>query len=211
MSFALFTLVALVMGAFVFLSYLVGSKAGVLSTPRALLVAGGLALLGVLGFWIPGMLDLMLVLDVLLLLLIWLDAEVGGSRKVTVSREPLPALSVGHTGQVTYRWINASPRPARLRVREVRPDLLGATQPARAFVVPARGSIREELPVSALRRGRETAGAFVIDSVGPLGLGRRRYSVQLPWDVIVYPPMVSMRSARYSAGPTPLSATAPAM
>lgn len=193
MSFQTFTLVAAVIAAFAFLWYLVGSGAGILWTSRALAVGGGLALLGVLGYWVPAMLDIMLVLDVLLLLLIWIDAEVGGSRKITVSREPLPALSVGHTGQVSYRWLNASSRAARLRVREVRPDLLGATQPPRALVVPARGRIREELPVVALRRGRETAGAFVIDSIGPLGLGRRRYSVQLPWDVIVYPPMVSMR------------------
>ncbi len=44
-----------------------------------------------------------------------------------------------------------------------------------------------------LRRGREESGGFVVDSFGPLGLGRRRARVELPWEVIVYPPLVSMR------------------
>jgi len=45
------------------------------------------------------------------------------------------------------------------------------------------------------RRGRETGGAggFVLDSIGPLGLGRHRVRVRLPWDVVVYPPLVSVR------------------
>jgi uncharacterized protein (DUF58 family) len=32
-----------------------------------------------------------------------------------------------------------------------------------------------------------------VDSVGPLGLGRRRARIDLPWEVIVYPPLVSIR------------------
>jgi uncharacterized protein (DUF58 family) len=44
-----------------------------------------------------------------------------------------------------------------------------------------------------LRRGREAGGGFFIDSVGPLGLGRRRLQLSLPWEVVVYPPMVSVR------------------
>ena len=43
------------------------------------------------------------------------------------------------------------------------------------------------------RRGREAAGSFVIDSVGPLGLGVRRGWIDLPWSIVVYPPLVSMR------------------
>jgi len=78
-------------------------------------------------------------------------------------------------------------------VREVRPDLLGGTQPPRDLRLSGRGALRERLPVVPVRRGRETAGSFVVDSTGPLGLGRRRASVSLPWPVIVYPPLVPMR------------------
>src|SRR5439155_11834548 len=110
-------------------------------------------------------------------------------------REPLPALSVGHTGEVIYRWTNPAPRRARLQVREVLPEILGGTHPPRTVGIAPRSATREHVPVVPLRRGRETGGAggFVVDSMGPLGLGRHRARLPLPWDVVVYPPLVSVR------------------
>jgi uncharacterized protein (DUF58 family) len=107
----------------------------------------------------------------------------------------LPALSVGHNGEVTYRWTNGSGRRARLQVREVRPDILGGPQPPRAITIEPLSATRETVAVVPLRRGRERrhAGGFVVDSFGPLGLGRHRRRVPLPWDVVVYPPLVSVR------------------
>ena len=182
-----------VIAAFIGLWYALGTVAGILWTPRALLTAGILAVLGVAGFWTPWGLDAMLLADVLLIVLIWLDATLA--QTVVVNREPLPALSVGHTGEVVYRWTNPSSRPAHLNVREVRPDILGGTQPPRALGIPPRAAVREQVPVVPLRRGRETGGAggFVVDSMGPLGLGRHRARLPLPWDVVVYPPLVSVR------------------
>src|SRR5436309_7772910 len=135
----------------------------------------------------------MLLADLALVILMWIDA--GLARPVTVAREPLPALSVGHTGAVTYRWTNDSRRTVRLRVREVRPTILGGIQASRAVTVPARSTSREDVPVVPVRRGRESSGegGFVIDSAGPLGLGRRRVRMALPREVVVYPPLVSMR------------------
>ena len=182
-----------VIAAFIGLWYALGTVAGILWTPRALLTAGILAVLGAAGFWTPWGLDAMLLADVLLIVLIWLDATLA--QTVVVNREPLPALSVGHTGEVVYRWTNPSSRPAHLKVREVRPDILGGTQPPRALGIPPRAAVREQVPVVPLRRGRETGGAggFVVDSFGPLGLGRHRARLPLPWDVVVYPPLVSVR------------------
>ena len=192
-----------VIAAFVGLWYVLGSTAGILWTPRALLIAGLLALAGVAGFWTPWGFDVMLVADLVLVLLIWLDATLA--QRVAVTREPLPALSVGHTGEVTYRWTNPAGRPARLHVREVRPDILGGPQPPRAVRIPPLSTTRERVAVIPRRRGRETgggegsggggggAGGFVLDSIGPLGLGRHRVRMALPWDVVVYPPLVSVR------------------
>jgi len=36
-------------------------------------------------------------------------------------------------------------------------------------------------------------GAFFVDSAGPLGLGRRRFRFALPWEVVVYPSLASVR------------------
>ena len=172
----------------------------ILPTTRALLVAVLLSLVAVAGYRWPGTLDVMLLADVALLAAVWIDAVqapragpgVGG--RVTVEREASPAFSVGHAGEVFYRWRNAAARAARLRVREVRPDLLGGPQPPRALRLAGGGELRERVPVVPVRRGRETAtGAFVVDSTGPLGLGRRRATLSLPWTVTVYPPLVPMR------------------
>ena len=182
-----------VAGGFILLWYFLGSVAGMLWTPRAILVAGILSLLGILGFLVPWGLDAMLIADALLVFLVWLDATLA--QQVAVTREPLPALSVGHNGDVSYRWTNKSRRRANLRIREVRPDILGGSQPARAISIAPHSATRETVPVVPLRRGRErtNSGGFVVDSFGPLGLGRHRTRLPLPWDVVVYPPLVSVR------------------
>ena len=189
-------LVGAVSGGFIALWYALGTWGGVLFTRRALIVAAALAPLGVLGFWVPWALDAMLLADAALVAFVWLDAGLAVSVDqdgLLVWREPLPALSVGHAGEVAYRWSNGGPRRARLRVREIRPDLLGGVQAPRALSVPQGGDQCETLSVVPLRRGREESGGFVVDSYGPLGLGRRRARVELPWEVIVYPPLVSIR------------------
>lgn len=191
MNWPLLLGIGLALGSFIAVWYLLGSRAGVLWTERALLVAASIAIIGALGYWFPLALDVMLLADALLIVLIWVDAT--RAPKVSVSREPLPALSVGHTGEVSYRWINASSAPARLRVREIRPDILGGSQPPRLLAVPGKGSARELVTVIPQRRGREKSGGFVVDTFGPFGLGRRRQRVDLPWDVVVYPPLVSIR------------------
>ncbi len=186
-------LIGAVVAGFILLWYFLGTVAGMLWTPRAVLIAGLLSLFGVAGFWTSWGLDVMLLADIALIVLIWLDATLA--QPVSVTREPLPALSVGHTGEVTYRWTNPSRRPARLRVREVRPDILGGSQAPRSVTIPPGAAARETVPVVPVRRGRATAGTggFVLDRLGPLGLGRHRTWLALPWDVVVYPPLVSVR------------------
>jgi uncharacterized protein (DUF58 family) len=193
LSFAGLLLIGAIVGGFVALWYLVGSRAGMLWTPRALAVAAGLSLLGILGHWISAASDIMLLADLGLVVAVWIDASLA--REVVVVREPLPALSVGHTGQVTYRWTNPSRRWMRLRIREMRPEILGGTQVVRALLLSPRATIREDVPVVPLKRGRETSGegGFIIDSTGPFGLGRRRTRFALPWEIVVYPPLVSVR------------------
>ena len=186
----------------------------ILCTRRALWVGAALAAGGVLGLRVPWALDAMLLADVALLAAVWLDARHAsplGERGITVTREAPPAFSVGRRSEVSYRWGNRKRRPARLRLREVRPEVLGGTQPPREITVPPRGEVRETVAVVPVRRGRERAGAFVVDSTGPLGLGRRRSTQALRWDAAVYPPLVTVRlrasvaeAARRHQGVTPI-------
>ena len=195
----LYCLIAL---AFWALWFLVGVYAGVLWTGRALLIAALIPGLALAAPWLPwgerGALDVMLIADLALVVAVWVDAALAPrisqqGEAVAVAREAPPAFSVGRAAAVTYRWLNHARRTARLQVREVRPGLLGGTQAARRISVPRGGGARETVPVVPVRRGREQGGEFVVDVFGPLGLGRRRSTVALPWDAAVYPPLVSVR------------------
>jgi len=198
MSVAELLVFSAVTGAFFGLWYVLGAYAGVLFSRRALTLLAASAAIALLGYREPGALDLMLLVDTALLAGVWLDAllapRVGiKGTEITVTREAPPAFSLGRGGEVIYRWRNEASRRARLRVREVRPDLLGGTLPARAVAVSARGETAETLPVVPLRRGHEAAGAFAVDSGGPLGLGVRRSRVELPWEIRVYPALTTLR------------------
>src|SRR3989442_9336042 len=104
----------------------------------------------------------MLAAGLALVVALWLDALRAlppRSPLLALRREAPPAFSVGRVGQVAYRWVNASRRPVRLRLREVRPDILGGTQPPRGVRLPARGPGTHALPRRPAPRGREPAGA----------------------------------------------------
>lgn len=168
-----------------------------LPTRAFLWIAGALSLIGLAGLRVPWGLDAMLAADALLLGLTLVDAllapTVGPAGAVSVTRDAPPAFSLGHEAAVTYRWHNAARRRARLRLRELRPEILGGLEAPRAVRVPGRGDHGEVVTVSPVRRGHETAGGFTIDSIGPLGLGLVRSKLDLPWDVRVYPVLRTLR------------------
>ena len=159
----------------------------ILWTRRALWLGAGLALVGLAGVWLPRALDAMLVADLVLVAAVWIDALLATrpGQTLSVSRVAPPAFSVGREGEVTYRWVNATHRTARLRLRELRPDVLGGMQPPRRIAVPPLGTARDLVSVRPVRRGREHGGGFALDSIGPLGLGARRDRIDLPWDAAV--------------------------
>jgi uncharacterized protein (DUF58 family) len=188
-----FTVVA---GSFVGLWYVVGTYAGVLWSRRAIGLLAASALIALLGYRLSTALDLLLLVDAALVAGVWLDALLAPRlvpAELGVVREAPPAFSQGRPGEVVYAWRNGAGRRARLRVREVRPAILGGTLSPRDIAIPSHGTLREALPVVPLRRGHETAGAFAIDSRGPLGLGMRRGELPLPWEARVYPALTSLR------------------
>jgi uncharacterized protein (DUF58 family) len=169
----------------------------ILPTRRALAVAAALSLVALLGLRVRWARDALLLADLALALAVWWDAARAiraRARGIEIVRQAPRAFSLGRRGDVTYQWRNHGGRRARLRVREVRPELLGGVTAPRAVVVDAAGSVEERIALAPVRRGRERgSGAFVIDSRGPLGLGVRRESLPLPWDVVVYPSLAWMR------------------
>jgi len=130
----------------------------------------------------------MLLADLALIVLVWIDAGVAGG-----SRGPRAAarVAVGHTGEVTYRWTNPSGRRVRLRVPEVRPEILGGPQPPRACESSRAPCARRcrlcRCGVDAMGVNRRSR--LRLDSMGPLGLGRRRVRVPCPGKSSSYPPL----------------------
>lgn len=166
----------------------------ILPTPRALVILAGLALVALAGLVTPVALDALLAGNALLVILVIVDAALAvPARSLAVQREAAATFTVGRDTEIAYHWRNALPRAARLMVREVRPDLLGGAQPARALAVPGGRDLRERVVVRAARRGREEAGWFAVRSVGPLGLGVRQGRIALPWGVRVYPNLPASR------------------
>lgn len=166
----------------------------IVPTRRSLFLLAGLAPIALLRSATPFALDLLLVADVALVLAVLLDA----ARAVPVTRLEVERLgpdsfSVGRAVEVAYRWHNRSTRQARLAIREVRPAVLGGTQPPRRIAIPARGSRRERVEVGASERGRESEGWFALRSYGPLGLAYRRGRIDCPWAVTVYPALPASR------------------
>ncbi|HUK20498.1 MAG TPA: DUF58 domain-containing protein [Gemmatimonadales bacterium] len=171
-----------------------------LPTRAALAVAAAFAVVALGGIWFASALNLLLFFDILLLLGVWFDAlraPQPAPYAITVERESAPTFTVGHESVVTYRWANQAHRTARLRVREVRPDILGGVLPPRILEIPAGAELVETSRVVPVSRGRAHGGAFVVESVGPWRLGRSRSQVPLPWEATVYP--ASPLRARHGA------------
>lgn len=192
----LFLLVAGAGGIFA-LWYVIGSAGGILLTRRGLWLLALSAGIALLAYFLPSAPDVLLLVDAALLAGLCVDAlltpRIAGET-ISITRDAARAFSLGRAGEVTYRWRNEGSRRARLHVREVRPAVIGGTLATRAIAVPAHGQLRESLTVTPVRRGHEaTEGAFAIDSIGPLGLGMRRGSLALPWDVRVYPVLTAAR------------------
>src|SRR5258706_3491804 len=105
-----------------------------------------------------------------------------------------PAFSGGGVGGVSYGGGMPPAGWGGWRVGGGGPVLRGGTQPPRPVSVPPHGEVRDAVSVHPVRRGREQAeSGFAVDSIGPLGLGRRRAAIALPWDAAVYPPLVTVR------------------
>lgn len=163
-------------------------------TLRAVATLAALAVLGLLGYVGAWGVDVLVAADGLLIAAVIADGMLAvRAHEVGVAREAPDSFSVGRDTVAQYRWENRGHRRARLQVREVRPELLGGVAPPRSVSVAARNTVREEQRLEPRRRGRERAGWLAIRSVGPLGLAFRRWKVDLPWTVTVYPSLPASR------------------
>lgn len=127
-----------------------------LPTRRALWAGVAAALIAAIGYKIPGASLVLLVVDGAILAGIWVDGLSAPLPQVT--RDAPTAYAVGRATSIAYRWVNPSARSMRLRVREVRPDVLGGVQPPRRVVVGPQTELSEAVRLLPPRRGRAPSG-----------------------------------------------------
>jgi uncharacterized protein (DUF58 family) len=165
-------------------------------TRRGVWIVAAVSPLALLGYVTPAALDVVLAIDAIVLLLFWTDARRAiDPRRLRVERVSPVGFSAGRTSTVTYRWTNTTRRGGRLRVREYRPEILGGIQEVRDvdFTSCSDSPAVETLSVTPLRRGRESAGWIAAQGIGPLGLALRQTTIDLPWDITVFPNITTRR------------------
>jgi len=158
---------------------------------RWLVVAAGVAGVGLTGTVWPGGLALMLALDVVWLVAFGLDAlAAAGSYPIEVERDAPPAFSVGRALPVRYRWRHRTPHTRTMLVRETLPPQLGFATAVRELRLPPDAVTVEEVLVRPVARGRGVGGQLALRVLGPLGLAWWQARVELPWRVTVFPSLV---------------------
>jgi uncharacterized protein (DUF58 family) len=163
----------------------------ILPTTRWYAVAAALAVLAPLALRWPTAGGVLVVTDLLWMLAFAIDAWRNGAlslKEFPVVREAPAALAVGRSMPVTYRWHNPSRRTLTIHVREAIVALLDPAGPVdRPLILPAGGSLREEVVFKPVRRGKAHGGTLHLRALGPWGLAWRQGKRNLPWDVVVYP------------------------
>jgi uncharacterized protein (DUF58 family) len=157
--------------------------------------AGLVALAGalVVGLLVPSIAGILLVAGVVVLGVLIDLALAGNVRMLTFERSGDAAVRLGEPAEV--RLIIANPGRLRVRgvLRDAWPPSAGVSQERHAIDVPAgqRRTLRTALHPT--RRGDRNAVLVTVRSVGPLGMGARQGSHQVPWSVRVLPPFHSRR------------------
>ncbi len=158
-------------------------------------VAIGLGVLAPLSLLVPRAATALFLCDMLWAVAFLVDAwRIGGLdlARFPVEREPPPAFSIGRPLPVNYRWKNPLSRTLSLLVREEAPALLEASAGReRRLALPAGKPMVETVLYAPVRRGKATGGRLDLRVSGPWGLVWRQGRRDLPWDVVVYPSLLS--------------------
>ncbi len=166
----------------------------IVPTRRAVLFVAALAPIALLGYVTPWGLDVVIALNGLVAAVTLLDWwRAADPTMLELKRVAPETFAVGRPTVTAYRWRNRAPVRADLRVREVRPSILGGATPTRQVFIAPGDELTEDVLVTPTRRGREAGGWFHLRCLGPLGLASRQVRRELPWHVTVYPSLPASR------------------
>jgi uncharacterized protein (DUF58 family) len=164
-------------------------------TRRTALVAAALALLLL---WLPvdGVLRLLVAVDVALLVVVLVDVALAvDPRRLEISRDLPPVVTLRAVGELTWRVRNPTDRTVRLALAdELAPSLRATTRRLRA-TLPGGAVLRSTAELQPSRRGRFEIGGIVMRVEGPLGVGARQRRLPLRSLLRVHPAFPSREEA----------------
>ncbi|MBD9698957.1 DUF58 domain-containing protein [Flavimobilis sp. GY10621] len=132
---------------------------------------------------------------VVLVVLIWvLDVALAASpHRLTVARTVPASVRLEEPTTSTVVLTNVSGRRARGRLRDAWPPSAGAAAPVHEFDVRAGEGARMRTTLVPQRRGDRTAAGVTVRTYGPLRVGGRQVTLDVPATLRVLPPFRSRR------------------
>jgi uncharacterized protein (DUF58 family) len=115
----------------------------------------------------------------------WLAPRPGA---LAVERELPSVATLGAAVPLTWRVVNPTPRPVRVRLADELAPSLGAARRRARLAVPAGGRAAVATVLRPARRGRFTPTEVVLRVDGPMGLVARQGRRSVPGVLRVYPP-----------------------
>ncbi|MEI6947299.1 DUF58 domain-containing protein [Paraflavisolibacter sp. H34] len=177
---------------------------------RKVYYAGFLAaLLFALSYFFPPLFDLALAVLVFAGLAVLIDVGLLYGRRSAVSAERVleDRMSNGDDNRVVLRLANRYGFKVHLRILDELPFQFQERHWRREVEVPAGGSYTLEYMVKPLQRGEYRFGNINLYATSPLRLVKRRYTVDQPQAVKVYPSYIQMRRYQLLAATSHLQET----
>lgn len=165
-----------------------------LPNKTSLAVAAMLALVTFAGALVPALLAPVALADALLVGLVLLDGLRLGRVLVEVRREDWKKVQIGREGTFGYSVENRSDTPLRVCLRQPWPPSFEAELPADAITVDVgpMERVRVALKATPRRRGRVALPPTEVDVAFSRGWARRRFLVESPPEIVVYPDLQNL-------------------
>lgn len=158
-------------------------------TPRLWVTLALLSLPAMAAGFIPGLWNLVLLLDAALVLLGAADWMLTRRMKLELWRELPARLSVGVPNKVQLHVVNHASRPLRLRIKDDVPDEFEVEPALLELTSEANSRVKVLYRASPAQRGRFSFGDLNVRVKGPFGLVWQERTVPAAESVSVYPDM----------------------
>lgn len=134
----------------------------------------------------------LLLYDIVLALVAWIDYRRVKPQQVAVNRLPLDRLSIHRDNPVTLTL--TTQHPAMLTVVDQYPTAFDASAPSLLLALDAQSTQDVTYTVHPTKRGEYAWGNLVLGQLSPWKLAWRRWTVPQAQTVSVYPDLMGLRS-----------------